>query len=558
VDGIEVMTGELPPGGSLQTTSYVGHLFVARDSIKKCKKDPRMGEVAGSMTVAHSQVNAVFDVGSREQAAARKLAELINRQVPVDVASIIDAETLELALGQIVETSEGWSARVESFFELLDFKDPPRITEEQAGNLPDSAWDVPMLIKRDGGGVSGGGRNKEVAELLSVKSLVEGHGDVLVQPSYAVSVPLNTRVPHKIDGKFNHGKLSNTVPASHSQCGDCQMPLKTFASTALRKPMRLDTPARDNKNIVLQTQALGSDTIPFAKILPRMFKASDTLHKKHYAGCSNPPAVGVAGSGRGLLWHAHAAGYNEALLGRKLWALYPPRGDATGSVTRLDCPWPPWNATEGHVEEALSAFFDSVPPPSPSQLAQGSLLRSCRDLRMTALQWIVQEMPKMTAEQRPLLFLHKPGELLWLPESWQHLTVQVDDSFYLYEASCAFVTKAQQKPFAVRVRNAMAAICDITKHFCEAKDYCHVFDPRFPNCDPPGNGRSEPATGAIGDQGVADASWGSGTVVLVCAGFAAVIGLLSWKVLGDIGPGDAKNAGKKGDKGAKQKRKKQA
>jgi hypothetical protein len=466
-DRTESFVGKLAPGGHLRMGSYEWHTVVARNA----------SAIIGRMTVAQGQSDITFEINGPAQAAARKLADVINRGVPVDVAETLDAETLELALGRIVETSHGWSARVESFLELLEYREPPRVTEREAKSLSTDAWDMPMLLAREGGGVS----NQEagITAQLSFKALVRDRGDTLVQPSYGVSVPLNVDVvPKTADGKWNHKHLSNNKPAAYGGCGACEMPLRSFVETALKEPFHLDTPSLDKRNIVLQTQALGPDKLNFEKVLPHMFIPSQTLWQKHYESCENPPAVGVAGSGRGLLFHAHAAGYNEAVIGRKIWALYPPRNDATGQVTRLDCPWPPWNKTEGHVEEALSAFYDGVAPKSSREG-----MRSCRDLSMTALQWLVYEMPKLPLEQRPLLFLHEPGELLWLPESWQHLTVQLDDSFYFYSPSCAQHTQAT--PLAARTAKAMEAMCAKTGHFCSESDYCHAHDPRFPNCDPP-------------------------------------------------------------------------
>ena len=39
-------------------------------------------------------------------------------------------------------------------------------------------------------------------------------------------------------------------------------------------------------------------------------------------------------------------------------------------------------------------------------------------------------MPKLAAEHRPLLFFVNPGELVWLPDNWLHMTLNLDDALY--------------------------------------------------------------------------------------------------------------------------------
>lgn len=455
-------SGSVLAGGTLCLESQEWESFVARDT----------SGIAGRMTAAHGESNIVFDIKSPELVAARKLAELINQGTPVDTAQSLKKEILELALGRVVKTSSGWNARVESFIELLRFREPLRYEEREAVKLGEDAWDSPMLIHRDSGGIAAATRH------FTYQYVIHESSDYSVQPTYGTSLPLNVRVdPRTFDGKWNHHKLNNNVPAEVSECGACEMPLRSFASVALDLPMHLNTPANDPRNIVLQRQALGPDVLPFKDIYPALFSSS-VLREKHYDRCysdSTNGVVGIAGSGRGLLFHAHAAVANEALIGRKLWALYPPRNDATLPGTRLDCPWPPWNATNRHVEEALASFFYGAVPESQS------VLRSCRDLRMTALQWIVYELPKLAWNQRPLLFLHHPGELLWVPESWQHATIQLDDSLYLYSSACS---EPQKMPLKNRTLAATHSLCMQTGYFCDV-NYCNVHHVHHPNCDAP-------------------------------------------------------------------------
>jgi len=177
--------------------------------------------------------------------------------------------------------------------------------------------------------------------------------------------------------------------------------------------------------------------------------------------------MGVAGSLRGLAFHTHAASMNEAVIGRKIMALFPPRESVQGVTFK--CPWAPWEAgTEVEAESWIEDFFvkDYVPKQDKSKL------HSCLDLKITPLHWLVYEYPKLPPDRRPLLVMMHPGEALWIPDSWQHLTLNLDDSLYIYKPACqnqgaASIVTVQQERAVVR------HFCQQFSRFCHG--YCHSF-----------------------------------------------------------------------------------
>lgn len=94
------------------------------------------------------------------------------------------------------------------------------------------------------------------------------------------------------------------------------------------------------------------------------------------------PIISLGGKCSGLPWHMHGETWFASLAGRKRWFLYPP-GGATNT-------------------------------------ARGPALYS-------TLGWVQKVLPQLTAGQRPLTFLQEPGDLLYLPSSWAHATINLDE-----------------------------------------------------------------------------------------------------------------------------------
>merc|ERR1712194_214463 len=130
------------------------------------------------------------------------------------------------------------------------------------------------------------------------------------------------------------------------------------------------------------------------------------------------------------------------------------------------------------VDIALTSFFNSTSEDSgPSGIGGDKFaLHPCHALSVTALQWLVYEYPKLPGDRRPMLVMLEPGEALWIPDSWFHLTLNVDDSVYVHQPTCqisreSLVTKE-------RARAAVTRLCQQSERFCNG--YCHSF---CPSCD---------------------------------------------------------------------------
>ena len=84
---------------------------------------------------------------------------------------------------------------------------------------------------------------------------------------------------------------------------------------------------------------------------------------------------------------------------------------------------------------------------------------------ITALQWLVYELPKLQAEHRPLIFMLQPGEALFIPDSWQHLTLNIDDAAWAYMSSCD--DAPDNLPTAEAGRAIARNLCESAGRFCE-------------------------------------------------------------------------------------------
>eukprot|EP00929_Paragymnodinium_shiwhaense_P003995 TRINITY_DN104703_c0_g1_i1.p1 TRINITY_DN104703_c0_g1~~TRINITY_DN104703_c0_g1_i1.p1 ORF type:complete len:507 (+),score=23.77 TRINITY_DN104703_c0_g1_i1:96-1616(+) len=94
------------------------------------------------------------------------------------------------------------------------------------------------------------------------------------------------------------------------------------------------------------------------------------------------PVISLGGQSSGLPWHMHGETWFAPLIGRKRWFLYPP-GHATDVVRGS-----PFHSTSG---------------------------------------WVKNTLPNLAPAERPFTCLQEPGELLYLPASWAHATLNLDE-----------------------------------------------------------------------------------------------------------------------------------
>ena len=332
-------------------------------------------------------------------------------------------------------TSLGWRERVGSFLELIEGSSPERWTEEDLKKRRAERFDTPLVVVRKRGGIAA-----KVTEELTRANLLAS--DPLVKPSRCAALAINANATTKgADGEYN----PDLMP--FSQCATCEVPLSTFLERVDR-PFGLGTPASDDSNIQLQTHGIQGPQLPaLGRLLsgnaPRLFR-HPVLDKKFFPpSCRNPPALGFAGTLRGLPFHQHQANWNEAVVGRKMFAFFPPRVRAADNQdNKMPCGWPPWapkaaEQSDGEqINKMLGSFFTgrynaSARPPAAAEGGGGGEsppLTTCLDQSITPLNWLVHEMPLLAAEHRPLLFIAHPGELVWIPDDWLHLTINVDDA----------------------------------------------------------------------------------------------------------------------------------
>jgi hypothetical protein len=94
-------------------------------------------------------------------------------------------------------------------------------------------------------------------------------------------------------------------------------------------------------------------------------------------------AIGKTGSGIGL--HQHQDAWNQLLLGRKRWTVYP--GDPGG-----------------------------VPPAASYNPSRPHL------------RWLRDVYPSLPADARPLECVQRPGDVVYVPSGWYHATVNIGDT----------------------------------------------------------------------------------------------------------------------------------
>lgn len=396
---------------------------------------------------------------------AVKLALLINHGGPINIVQHMSPSELDMALGELQPTTLGWRRRAGSFIDLLDQSLPEVWDEAELAHIDTDVFAGPLVVKRTAGGVS-----SVAAEHMSVASL--GAANPTTRPSRCAALAVNFGPkPRTEDGEWNTDMMPNI------NCPECQLSFSDFADIAMR-PFDLSIPSHDERNSNLQTHGVLGEQL---KWLEDVFSKRDgpTYHHdfldKNYfhPGCLNPPAMGFAGSLRGLPFHAHQANWNEAVVGRKLFAFFPPR-TASSSDNLYACPFPPWKPKGAEVkfppiEAMLESFLEGSFNASESTDLK---LRSCHDQSMTPIQWLVYEMPKLPKEHRPLLFVLHPGELVWIPDNWLHLTVNIDDAVYTYAAACEDAPNSGRYAPA-RLAAGAKRVCERTGHFCQG--YCHTF-----------------------------------------------------------------------------------
>ena len=441
--------------------------------------------------------------------SAKLLAEFINSGPPLDNSNNIQ-QLQELinsnkdVLGELItDEATGYRVRRGSFLELLNETPPRRIKEDDLSKLNNansndidsiaSLFRRPLIIDRS--------KSKSMSKLakhLTVSKLK--NAKLTVKPSRCSTLALNYGLFDSIIDKKsasgsgssktinpllqpNHPNYKGVSFTHYLQMG-MDHHHHNREEDSQSSTFDLTTSALDDKNIQIQTHGIQSYQLSHFDLQSTLTK--NELHHPHMdqeyfpSTCINPPALGMAGSLRGLRFHNHPANWNESIIGRKLWLLYPTR-DHVNYSSHDNCPWPPWSTAGNNdpniaMKTMMDTFFMSDKH-TPSSLlnAINEPIKSCHDQTLTSLQWIVYEMPKLPHKHRPLLFIAHPNELVWIPDGWIHATLNIDDVVHAYRASC------MQNVYHGRISNEDAykdtlELCKETDKFCPNRDeYCHSY-----------------------------------------------------------------------------------
>ena len=414
---------------------------------------------------------------------AHRLATLINAGEPVRVADEMSFQDLQSSLGTIEKGSFGWRRRVGSFFDYLEPNLPEQFDEDELALHTDEPFTTPLLITRKSGGVAAYLAKRVRKQAMLVKNPV-------VRPSRCSSLAVNYNNDFPPRDPTTGGWDRRLQP--FQKCNACAMSFQHFHNLSTR-PFDLATKASDPGNIQLQTHGIqGKQLKPLMILFKRKYSRPQamfshvSLRKTFlHPDCRNAPAMGFAGSLRGLSFHKHQANMNEVVLGRKLWIIFPPR--SLVAEPHAPCPWPPWKPDgaelsfdNSHIDRVLQSFFEGDLYNATGTIEIERKLnismsmndrRSCFEQNMTPLQWLVYEYPQMKPEHRPFLFVASSGQVVWIPDDWPHATINIDDVFYVHKGSCADQrgTRANRKQTH---QQAIERTCRKTGRFCN--DYCHA------------------------------------------------------------------------------------
>ncbi|CAE7564851.1 JMJD8 [Symbiodinium natans] len=109
-----------------------------------------------------------------------------------------------------------------------------------------------------------------------------------------------------------------------------------------------------------------------SKLLSRMATATESV-----------PILSAGGPRSGIPWHTHGKSSLLCYVGTKRWFTFPP---GTANVKKRGHPF------------------------------------------LGSLNWTRAVLPNLQPEERPVTFLQRPGEFVYLPAAWPHLTLNLDDS----------------------------------------------------------------------------------------------------------------------------------
>ena len=138
----------------------------------------------------------------------------------------------------------------------------------------------------------------------------------------------------------------------------------------------------DNEWLIRQAPGILGDFSPpaaFAAFSPRNHQAAA---ERKDGGKGTWNMISLGGSGSGLPWHTHGETWIATVYGRKAWFVYAP-GDADSS-------------RRGHPLHDASM-------------------------------WLEHTFPSLSAEDRPMHCVQHPGEVVYLPAGYAHLTVNLED-----------------------------------------------------------------------------------------------------------------------------------
>jgi hypothetical protein len=113
--------------------------------------------------------------------------------------------------------------------------------------------------------------------------------------------------------------------------------------------------------------------------------------------------LSLAGTRNGLPYHTHGQTYMSLIHGRKWWMIYPPGAQPPKETFEITNPV---QSTEYYVKHVLPTLMHHPKPPMEMNVVQ----------------------PPDVAGYRPMMCVQEPGDVMYLPGSWQHQTLNIGEA----------------------------------------------------------------------------------------------------------------------------------
>lgn len=113
---------------------------------------------------------------------------------------------------------------------------------------------------------------------------------------------------------------------------------------------------------------------------PHILRREKSVEAKEiFLDFNAPPILTIGKNGSGLAFHQHRRSWNDLYVGEKLWSVYPP----------FNLPQRGFNPWDPHIK------------------------------------WLEQEQGQLKGNRKPITFVQRAGEVVYIPEGWYHATMSI-------------------------------------------------------------------------------------------------------------------------------------